>query len=130
MRRFRRSWGEYTEEDAKEGLKKFGAEHVESRRLNANQPMKDTVYYEYIQNDRVQYFIHCSDGEGLFHICHLSFPWARSLMVDIEFARRDIKNIVAMADKVSERLREFEAAGLAYQATQSQPQPVSPSSTR
>jgi len=130
LRRFRRSWGEYTEEDAKEGLKKFGAEHVESRRLNANQPMKDTVYYEYIQNDRVQYFIHCSDGEGLFHICHLSFPWARSLMVDIEFARRDIKNIVAMADKVSERLREFEAAGLAYQATQSQPQPVSPSSTR
>ena len=130
LRRFRRSWGEYTEEDAKEGLKKFGAEHVESRRLNANQPMTDTVYYEYIQNDRVQYFIHCSDGEGLFHICHLSFPWARSLMVDIEFARRDIKNIVAMADKVSERLREFEAAGLAYQATQSQPQPVSPSSTR
>ena len=22
--------------------------------------MKDTVYYEYIQNDRVQYFIHCA----------------------------------------------------------------------
>ena len=99
-------------------------------RSHNGKPMMDTVYYEYIQNDRVQYFIHCSDGEGLFHICHLSFPWARSLMVDIEFARRDIKNIVAMADKVSERLREFEAAGLAYQATQSQPQPVSPSSTR
>ena len=131
LRRFRRSWGEYTEEDAKEGLKKFGAEHVESRRLNANQPMKDTVYYEYIQNDRVQYFIHCSDGEGLFHICHLSFPWARSLMVDIEFARRDIKNIVAMADKVSERLREFEAAGLAHRAAIAAPTPpVSPSSTR
>ena len=131
LRRFRRSWGEYTEEDAKEGLKKFGAEHVESRRLNANQPMKDTVYYEYIQNDRVKYFIYCNDGDGLFHICHLSFPWARSLMVDIEFARRDIKNIVAMADKVSERLREFEAAGLTQRAAIAAPTPpVSPSSTR
>ena len=131
LRRFRRSWGEYTEEDAKEGLKKFGAEHVESRRLNANQPMKDTVYYEYIQNDRVKYSIYCSDGDGLFHICHLSFPWARSLMVDIEFARRDIKNIVAMADKVSERLREFEAAGLTQRAAIAAPTPpVSPSSTR
>lgn len=131
LRRFRRSWGEYTEEDAKEGLKKFGSEHVESRRLNANKPMMDTVYYEYIQNDRVKYFIYCSDGDGLFHICHLSFPWARSLMVDVSFARRDIKNIVAMANKVSERLREFEAAGLAHRAAIAAPTPpVSPSSTR
>jgi hypothetical protein len=130
LRRFRRSWGIYPEKDAEKDTRQFGAEFVERMRGHNGKPMKDTVYYEYIQNDRVQYFIHCSDGEGLFHICHLSFPWARSLMVDIEFARRDIKNIVAMADKVSERLREFEAAGLAYQATQSQPQPVSPSSTR
>ena len=130
LRRFRRSWGEYPEEDAAKDKARFGADFVERMRSHNGKPMMDTVYYEYIQNDRVQYFIHCSDGEGLFHICHLSFPWARSLMVDIEFARRDIKNIVAMADKVSERLREFEAAGLAYQATQSQPQPVSPSSTR
>ena len=130
LRRFRRSWGIYPEKDAEKDTRQFGAEFVERMRGHNGKPMMDTVYYEYIQNDRVQYFIHCSDGEGLFHICHLSFPWARSLMVDIEFARRDIKNIVAMADKVSERLREFEAAGLAYQATQSQPQPVSPSSTR
>ena len=130
LRRFRRSWGEYPEEDAAKDKARFGADFVERMRSHNGKPMMDTVYYEYIQNDRVKYFIYCSDGDGLFHICHLSFPWARSLMVDIEFARRDIKNIVAMADKVSERLREFEAAGLAYQATQSQPQPVSPSSTR
>ncbi len=131
LRRFRRSWGIYPEKDAEKDTRQFGAEFVERMRGHNGKPMMDTVYYEYIQNDRVQYFIHCSDGEGLFHICHLSFPWARSLMVDIEFARRDIKNIVAMADKVSERLREFEAAGLAHRAAIAAPTPpVSPSSTR
>ena len=131
LRRFRRSWGIYPEKDAEKDTRQFGAEFVERMRGHNGKPMMDTVYYEYIQNDRVQYFIHCSDGEGLFHICHLSFPWARSLMVDIEFARRDIKNIVAMADKVSERLREFEAAGLTQRAAIAAPTPpVSPSSTR
>ena len=131
LRRFRRSWGIYPEKDAEKDTRQFGAEFVERMRGHNGKPMMDTVYYEYIQTDRVQYFIHCSDGEGLFHICHLSFPWARSLMVDIEFARRDIKNIVAMADKVSERLREFEAAGLAHRAAIAAPTPpVSPSSTR
>ena len=131
LRRFRRSWGEYPEEDAAKDKARFGADFVERMRSHNGKPMMDTVYYEYIQNDRVKYFIYCSDGDGLFHICHLSFPWARSLMVDIEFARRDIKNIVAMADKVSERLREFEAAGLTQRAAIAAPTPpVSPSSTR
>ena len=131
LRRFRRSWGEYPEEDAAKDKARFGADFVERMRSHNGKPMMDTVYYEYIQNDRVKYFIYCRDGDGLFHICHLSFPWARSLMVDIEFARRDIKNIVAMADKVSERLREFEAAGLTQRAAIAAPTPpVSPSSTR
>ena len=131
LRRFRRSWPRYKEENAEKDTDQFGADVVEARRRDAGKPVMDTVYYEYIQNDRVKYFIYCNDGDGLFHICHLSFPWARSLMVDIEFARRDIKNIVAMADKVSERLREFEAAGLAHRAAIAAPTPpVSPSSTR
>ena len=131
LRRFRRSWGIYTKKDAEKDTRQFGAEFDERMRGHNGKPMMDTVYYEYIQNDRVKYFIYCSDGDGLFHICHLSFPWARSLMVDIEFARRDIKNIVAMADKVSERLREFEAAGLTQRAAIAAPTPpVSPSSTR
>ena len=131
LRRFRRSWGEYPEEDAAKDKARFGADFVERMRSHNGKPMMDTVYYEYIQNDRVKYSIYCSDGDGLFHICHLSFPWARSLMVDIEFARRDIKHIVAMADKVSERLREFEAAGLAHRAAIAAPTPpVSATSTR
>ena len=132
LRRFRRLWLPYNEENAEKDAAQFGADHVAGMRETSGKPRMDTVYYEYIQNDRVQYFIHCDDGDGgLFHICHLSFPWARSLMVDITFARRDIKHIVAMADKVSERLREFEAAGLAHRAAIAAPTPpVSPSSTR
>ena len=132
LRRFRRLWLPYNEENAEKDAAQFGADHVAGMRETSGKPMMDTVYYEYIQNDRVQYFIHCDDGDGgLFHICHLSFPWARSLMVDITFARRDIKDIVAMADKVSERLREFEAAGLAHRAAIAAPTPpASPSSTR
>ncbi len=132
LRRFRRTWVFYKDEAAeKDAIRRRGVDFVEELRRDAGKPMMDTVYYEYIQNDRVKYFIYCNDGDGLFHICHLSFPWARSLMVDIEFARRDINHIVAMADKVSERLREFEAAGLAHRAAMAAPAPpVSPSSTR
>ena len=86
--------------------------------------MMDTVYYEYIQNDRVKYSIYCSDGDGLFHICHLLMTWTPTVAIDIEFARRDIKHIVAMADKVSERLREFEAAGLTQLGCDSRPHPT------
>ena len=130
LRRFRRSWGIYPEKDAEKDTRQFGAEFVERMRGHNGKPMMDTVYYEYIQNDRVKYSIYCSDGDGLFHICHLLMTWTPTVAIDIMFARRDISHIVAMADKVSERLHEFEAEGLAYQATQSQPQPVSPSSTR
>ena len=131
LRRFRRSWGEYPEEDAAKDKARFGADFVERMRSHNGKPMMDTVYYEYIQNDRVKYSIYCSDGDGLFHICHLLMTWTPTVAIDITFARRDIKHIVAMADKVSERLREFEAAGLAHRAAIAAPTPpVSPSSTR
>ena len=131
LRRFRRSWGEYPEEDAAKDKARFGADFVERMRSHNGKPMMDTVYYEYIQNDRVKYSIYCSDGDGLFHICHLLMTWTPTVAIDIEFARRDIKHIVAMADKVSERLREFEAAGLAHRAAIAAPTPpASPSSTR
>ena len=131
LRRFRRSWGIYPEKDAEKDTRQFGAEFVERMRGHNGKPMMDTVYYEYIQNGRVKYSIYCSDGDGLFHICHLLMTWTPTVAIDITFARRDIKHIVAMADKVSERLREFEAAGLAHRAAIAAPTPpVSPSSTR
>lgn len=131
LRRFRQSWGEYPEEDAAKDKARFGADFVERMRSHNGKPMMDTVYYEHIQNDRVKYFIYCNDGDGLFHICHLLMTWTPTVAIDIQFTRRDIVHIVSMADKVSERLREFEAAGLARRAAiATSTQPVSPSSTR
>lgn len=123
LRRFRRAWSFYKDEAAiNDAIRRNGREFVEEMRRDAGKPMMDTVYYEYIQNDRVKYFIHCGDSPGpIWHSCNLSFPWARTLMIDIEFNRADIGHIVAMADKVSERLREFEAAGLARKASQTPP---------
>ena len=114
LRRFRAIWGEYTEEFVRETEKKFGLEIAEGLRKNTNKPRMSTVYYELIEQDRVKYLIDCTDGsDGLFHICHLSFPWGRTLMIDITFARDDIAHIVVMANTVTKRLQEFEVAGLA-----------------
>lgn len=47
-------------------------------------------------------------------------------MVDVYFVRDHIGHIVTMADKLGDKLREFEAAGLARRAVlQSQAQPSS-----
>jgi len=128
LRRFRKSWGAYSEEDAKEGLKKFGPEHVERRRKNANKPMMDTIYYELIENDRVKFFMRChASTGGLPEDCHLNYPWGKTLMIDVYFMGNDIGHIVSMADKLSDKLREFEAAGLAYRAMHLQSQQSQPS---
>ena len=81
----------------------------------------NTVYYEYIENEKVKYFIHCNDGPGpIWDLCHVSFPWGRTLMIDIEFNRDDISNIVSMAKKVEVRVSEFEVAANQYLARQSE----------
>jgi len=114
LRRFRRLMQPYSDDESREELEKFGPEFVEARKLAANKPMTSTVYYEFIQDNRVKYFVHCSDNPSpIWQGCHLSFPWARTLMIDIYFIRNDIPHIVSMADLVTERLEEFEASGLA-----------------
>lgn len=123
LRRFRRLWLRYNEKDAEKDTAQFGADFVEERRRDAGKPMMDMVYYEFIENGRVKYFIHCGDSSGpIWHTCHLSFPWERTLMIDIEFTRDDIGHIVAMADKVGAKLYELEAAGLAHRAAKSKPE--------
>lgn len=89
--------------------------------------MMDTIYYEFIENDRVKYFIHCHGSTaGLPEDCHLSYPWGKTLMIDVYFMGDDIGHIVSMADKLSDKLGEFEAAGLAYRATIPQSQQSQP----
>lgn len=120
LRRFRRLWLPYNEENSEKDTAQFGAELVEAMRRDAGTPQMDTVYYEFIERERVKYFIYCSDSKGgLFQSCHLLIPWTPTVMVDVLFVRDHIRDIVAMADKLSDRLREFEIAGLAYRATKS-----------
>lgn len=118
LRRFRQLWTfNATPDEIEKYRKEWGDEQVDRLRSKAGTPMMDAVFYEFIENERVKYLIRCDDDhEGLFDACHLHFPWARTLMVDIYFIRDYIPDIVAMADKVSAKLREFEAAGLAYRA--------------
>jgi len=121
LRRFRRLWSFYKDQEAEdEAVRRWGLKFVEERRRDAGTPMMATVFYEFIEHDRVKYFIYCSDGkDGIFKSCHLMFPWARTLMVDVHFVRDHISDIVSMADRLSERLREFEHAGLARLSNQS-----------
>lgn len=122
LRRFRRLWTFYKDKNAEdEAVRQFGRESVDELRRDAGKPMMDTIYYEFIESDRVKYFIHCHASKaGLPEDCHLSYPWGKTLMIDIYFMGGDIGHIVSMADKVSDKLREFETAGLAYRVTQAQ----------
>lgn len=115
LRRFRQIWMFYKDKDAEdEAIRRWGKDFVEKRRRDTGKPMMDISYYEYIEHDRVKYFIHCSDSTGgLFQSCDLMFPLTHTLMVEVHFVRDHIRDIVAMADKLSDKLHEFEAAGLA-----------------
>lgn len=102
--------------------KEFGDKAVDELLAKDGTPYMDTVYYERIEHERVKYFIYCSDSkEPLFQGCHLLFPCSGTLMVDVDFDRDHIRDIVAMADKLHDHLRNFEGAGQAYRATKSKP---------
>jgi hypothetical protein len=117
LRRFRKTFQfdeDFIEKKRQEEGEK-AAQHLSSQN---GKPHTGTVYYEYIKNNRVKYFIRCrDDGGGLWKGCHLSFPWGSSLEVDIYFIRDHLDDIVGMADRVVEQLSEFEAAGSAHRAS-------------
>ena len=115
LRRFRKIL-QFDDEYIEKRRREKGEKAAQRLRDRHGKTMSGTVYYEYIVDNRVRYFIRCrDDGAGLFEGCHLSFPWATSLEVDIYFIRDHLQYIVAMADRVVERLKEFEKAGVAYQ---------------
>jgi hypothetical protein len=116
LRRFREIL-QFDDEYIEKRRREKGEKAAQRLRDKNGKTMSGTVFYEYIVDNQVKYFIYCRDGGGgLFEGCHLSFPWATSLEVDIYFIRDHLQHIVAMADRVVERLREFEAAGAAYRA--------------
>lgn len=78
------------------------------------------VYYELLEENRMKYFIRCTEGSaGLFEGCHLYFPVSKSVMAEVHFVSDHLRQIVSMADRLSAKVQEFQAAGLAYRAAKS-----------
>ena len=121
LRKFREILMQNSEIGASTDSKEAKYEAIGRRNKDGDILFTNTVYYEYIENEKVKYFIHCNDGPGpIWDLCHVSFPWGRTLMIDIEFNRDDISNIVSMAKKVEVRVSEFEVAANQYLARQSE----------
>ena len=114
LRKFQEVLIPYKEKaSGREAIRRWEKDVAEERRRRIGKPIVNNMYYEYIQNNRVKYFIYC----GIDSTCHLNFPWGRTLMIDIHLDLSALPHAVAMADKISDKLREFEAAGLARKAT-------------
>ncbi len=116
LRRFRKLRPKFNAKAYEERLYEYGKEFADILKLNAGKPYLDNVYYEKVENDKVKYYINCNDEtKGLFLGCHLYYFPYHNIKVDIYFIRRNIEHIVSMADKVVEKLKQFEMAGKAYQ---------------
>jgi|CXWL01.1.fsa_nt_gi hypothetical protein len=80
----------------------------------------DKVFYEFVKNEQVKYFIRCGDHRGYMGAhdsCYLSFPFGNALEVELTFNRKYMPESVRMADKIAAKLKEFEAAGRARPTT-------------
>lgn len=77
----------------------------------------DPVFYLRIENERVRYFIRCDENNNPPHrqFCHLRFPWSRAIYVDMVFTRNYLPYSIQLAEKITAKLKEFEAAGRIYQ---------------
>lgn len=120
LKKYRVLWLPFDEANAETVAAAFGKEAVESWRKNSGKPRTDGVYYEMVEDGRIKYFISCTEGSpGLFEGCHLYFPVSKTVMAEVHFVSDHLKHIVSMADKLSAKLQEFQAAGLAYRAAKS-----------
>lgn len=117
LRRYRQIWAPFDETEAESFIATFGKEGLERRRSDTGKPLMNAIYYELLDDNRMKYFISCTDGSpGLFEGCHLYFPISKTVMADVHFVSDHLKHIVSMADKLSAKLHEFQVAGLAYRA--------------
>lgn len=75
----------------------------------------DWVFYEYVQDGKVKYLVRCDDHRSVLTTdsCTLIFPYAGKFEVTLTFQRAYMADSVNMADKVAEKIKEFEAAGQA-----------------
>lgn len=120
LKRYREIWPPFDETTAERFIATFGKEDLERRRKDTGKKLMHDVYYELLEDNRMKYFISCTDGSpGLFEGCHLYFPVSKTVMAKVTFVSDHLKDIVPMADKLNAKLQEFQAAGLAYRADKS-----------
>jgi hypothetical protein len=120
LKKYRALWLPYDEANVEKDIAALGKETVESLRRDAGKPKMNAVYYELLEENRMKYFIRCNEGSGgLFEGCHLYFPVSKTVMAEVHFVSDHLKHVVSMADKLSAKLQEFQAAGLTYRAAKS-----------
>lgn len=120
LRKYRALSLPYDETYEEQYIASFGKEAIEGMRSNAGKPRMNAVYYELLEDGRMKYFIRCNEGSGgLFEGCHLYFPVSKTVIAEVHFVADHLKHVVSMANKLSAKLQEFQATGLAYRHTQS-----------
>ena len=118
LRRFRRLLGgyEYTQEEARQASKTSGKELILNQNGKYYYIHKTEVDYILVKENRVKYFISCIDVNDITkETCHIYFPWGDFIMIKIYFIKELLPRGIAMADKVTDKLREFEINGKAIQ---------------
>lgn len=68
----------------------------------------DMDFYEVVNSGEVIYFMYCRST------CYLSFPWRKTLEINLTFSRNDVRHSVMVANKVKVLLDTFERAGLRF----------------
>lgn len=108
-----RYWGGRLLEEIESDLNSSGLRKFRVPQLN------DPVFYLRIENERVRYFTRCDEDKDPPNrqFCHLRFPWSRTIYVELVFTRNYLPHSVLMANQIAAKLKEFEAAGHAYQRT-------------
>ena len=114
LRRFRQiSKFNPTPDELERLTRSLGNEAIEKLRAKNGTPMTDAVYYELIVDEKVKYYISCTDRkEAPFPGCKLWFSWGATILVEVQFSRTDLINAVRMAELLAKQLHSFEAAGL------------------
>lgn len=97
-------------------LAAIGLHRFRELRVTDGKPQVGVVFYEHVQDGKVKYFVRCNDHggkPGVVDSCNLMFPHGDRFEVTLSFLRAYMADSVRMADKVAEKLNEFELAGRA-----------------
>lgn len=112
-------WGGHTLIEEPSEFKEFGLRQFREKPYRFKEGQfkgrivpSHSVFFEKVEGEKVKYFIQCYDkDDGSQKACHLSFPYGSSLIVEINYLRKYLPSSIEIADKISEKLKEFETDG-------------------